>query len=142
MAGLNKVMLIGNLGKDPEVRHLENGTTVANFSIATSEKWTDKGGEVHEKTEWHNIVVWRKLAEIVEKYVKKGTKVYVEGKLQTRPWEKDGVTRYTTEIVCNNLLMMGGNPNAQPASGAQPPQAQQVEQLAQGTGEELDDLPF
>ena len=140
MAGLNKVMLIGNLGKDPEVRTLENGTKVANFSIATSEKWTDKGtGEVKENTEWHNIVVWRKLAEIVEKYIKKGTKVYIEGKLATRSWEKDNITRYSTEIVCNNLLMLGGNPGAsQEQSQAAAPQSQSGPPQA----DELDDLPF
>ena len=100
MSGVNKVILVGRLGKDPEVRHLENGATVANFSMATSETYKDRQtGERREQTEWHNVVLWRGLAEVAEKYVKKGDMIYVEGKLRTRSWEKDGVTRYTTEVV-------------------------------------------
>jgi len=109
MAGsVNKVILIGNLGKDPEVRHLENGAVVANFSIATSESYTDRNtGQKIENTDWHNIVVWRGLAEVVEKYVKKGHKVYIEGKLRTRSWQdKDGNTRYTTEVVADEMTML------------------------------------
>ncbi|NQY68836.1 MAG: single-stranded DNA-binding protein, partial [Flavobacteriales bacterium] len=109
MAGsVNKVILIGNLGKDPEVRHLENGAVVANFSIATSESYTDKNtGQKVENTDWHNIVVWRGLAEVVEKYVKKGHKVYIEGKLKTRSWQdKEGNTRYTTEVVADEMTML------------------------------------
>jgi len=87
MAGVNKVILVGNLGKDPEIRHLENGTAVANFTIATSESYKDKGGNRVDQTEWHNIVVWRKLAEIAESYLKKGSQIYLEGKLRTRSWE-------------------------------------------------------
>jgi single-strand DNA-binding protein len=114
MAGsLNKVTLIGNVGKDPEVRNTQGGKVVANFSIATSESWTDKtSGERSEKTEWHNIVVWGPLAEIVEKYVQKGSKLYIEGKLQTRSWEKDGKKNYTTEIVLQGfgaqLILLSG----------------------------------
>lgn len=142
MSGVNKVILIGHLGKDPEVRRLENGDAVANFSLATSETWKDRNtGEKKEKTEWHNVVTWRKLAEVVEKYVKKGTQVYIEGKLQTRSWEKDGVTRYTTEILCNNLTMLGGGQQAQQAAPQAQEQAQQT--TAQpGSSDELDDLPF
>lgn len=109
MSGVNKVILVGRLGKDPEVRHLENGTTVANFSMATSETYKDRQtGERREQTEWHNVVLWRGLAEVAEKYVKKGDMIYIEGKLRTRSWEKDGVTRYTTEIVGDNMTMLGG----------------------------------
>ena len=109
MAGVNKVILIGNLGRDPEMRYFSDGTAVANFSIATSDEWKDKNtGEKKEKTEWHRIVVFRQLAEICGKYLTKGKQVYIEGKLQTRSWEKDGVTRYTTEIVANEMRMLGG----------------------------------
>jgi len=107
MAGVNKVILLGNLGKDPEVRHLEGGATVANFPMATSETYKDKTtGEKKEITEWHNIVVWRGLADVAEKYLKKGSKIYLEGKLKTSSWEKDGVKRYTTEIVGDNFVML------------------------------------
>lgn len=109
MAGsVNKVILIGNLGRDPEVRRLENGGIVANFPIATTETYTDKStGERKDITDWHNIVVWRGLAEVVEKYVRKGTKLYVEGKLKTRSWtDKEGNTRYTTEVLADNLTML------------------------------------
>ena len=108
---INKVILIGNLGKDPEVRHLENGATVANFSIATSETYKDrKTGEKVSQTEWHNIVAWRGLAEIAERYLKKGQKVYIEGKLKTRSWQdQDGNNRYSTEIITDNLTMLGNN---------------------------------
>jgi single-strand DNA-binding protein len=105
---VNKVILIGNLGKDPEVRRLENGGIVANFPIATSESYTDRAtGERKDTTDWHNIVVWRGLAEVVEKYVRKGQKVYVEGKLKTRSWtDQAGATRYTTEIVADELTIL------------------------------------
>ena len=109
MAGtVNKVILIGNLGKDPEVRRLENGTVVASFSIATSETYTDKKtGEKRDNTDWHNIVVWRGLAEVTEKFIKKGMKIYVEGKLRTRSWQdKENVTRYTTEVVADELNIL------------------------------------
>ena len=110
MAGsVNKVILIGNLGKEPEVRHLENGAAVANFSIATSENYKDrKTGEKVSQTEWHNIVAWRGLAEIAEKYLKKGAKVYIEGKLKTRTWQdKEGNNRYSTEVITDSLTMLG-----------------------------------
>ncbi|HET6225512.1 MAG TPA: single-stranded DNA-binding protein [Bacteroidia bacterium] len=108
MAGVNKVILIGNLGKDPEVRHLEGGTAVASFTLATSETYKDKNGQRVEQTEWHNVVVWRGLAEVAEKYLKKGMTIYVEGKLRTRAWEdKDKVKRYSTEIVADAFTMLG-----------------------------------
>ncbi|MDA0714818.1 MAG: single-stranded DNA-binding protein, partial [Bacteroidetes bacterium] len=100
MAGINKVILVGNLGKDPEVRHLEGGSAVANFTLATSENYTDKNGQRVTQTEWHNVVLWRRQAEIAEKYLSKGRQVYIEGKLRTRSWtDRDGNTRYTTEVV-------------------------------------------
>ncbi len=112
MGSLNSVTLLGNLGKDPEVKSMSSGHKVANFSIATSESWTDKqSGEKKEKTEWHNIVMWRGLAEVAEKYLKKGSQVLIEGKLQTRSWDKpDGSKAYMTEILADNLVMVGKRP--------------------------------
>ena len=111
-ASLNKVTLIGNLGKDPEVRHLESGASVANFSMATTETYKNRNGEKVSQTEWHNIVLWRGLAEISEKYLKKGDKIYIEGRIRTRSWQdKDDNTRYSTEIVGDNMIMLGGNNN-------------------------------
>lgn len=107
MASVNKVILMGNLGRDPEVRYMPNGEAVANFSIATTENWKDKSGVRQEKTEWHNIVMYRRLAEIAGEYLKKGRPVYIEGRLQTRKWEKDGVTRYSTEIIADQMQMLG-----------------------------------
>lgn len=144
MSGVNKVILIGNLGADPEIRHLPSGIPVANFRIATSEVFRDKTtGEKREQTEWHNIVAWRGLAEVVEKYVKKGSKVYVEGKLRTRQWQdKDGVQRYTTEIQADELTMLdrpsgdrSSAPQSAPATTAAPA-------ATTAPAEELDDLPF
>jgi single-strand DNA-binding protein len=110
MAGVNKVILLGNLGQDPEIRYMADGTAVTNFSIATSETWKDKQtGEKKERTEWHRVVAWRQLGELCGKYLAKGRQVYIEGKLQTRSWEKDGVTRYTTEIVASEVQFIGGN---------------------------------
>ncbi|MBP5984548.1 MAG: single-stranded DNA-binding protein [Fluviicola sp.] len=120
MAGsVNKVILIGNLGKDPEVRRLENGGIVANFPLATSETYTDRTtGEKRDTTDWHTIVLWRGLAEVAEKYVRKGQKVYVEGKLKTRSWtDKEGISRYTTEIVADELTILSPrNENAAPTN--------------------------
>lgn len=105
---LNKVMLIGNVGKDPEVRHLEGGSVVARFSLATTERYKDKNGEFQEQTEWHNIVCWRLLAERAEKFVKKGSQLFVEGRLRSRSWEdKTGQARYTVEIVADTLQILG-----------------------------------
>lgn len=106
MAGVNKVILVGNLGKDPEVRTLENGRKVANFSLATSESYKDRNGERVERTEWHNIVFWGPVADVIERYVKKGSKLYVEGKLRTRSYEQDGVKKYITEIDGQSMTML------------------------------------
>lgn len=140
MSGVNKVILVGRLGKDPEVRHLENGATVANFSMATSETYKDRQtGERREQTEWHNVVLWRGLAEVAEKYVKKGDMIYVEGKLKTRSWEKDGVTRYTTEVVGDNMTMLGSKSDS--SSSGSDYQAPSV-QDAPADDAATDDLPF
>ena len=114
MSSLNKVILIGNLGQSPDIRTMQSGDKVANLSIATSERWKDKStGEHKEKTEWHRVVVFGKLVDIVESYLTKGSKVYLEGKLETRSWEQDGVKKYTTEIVMrgfdSKIIMLGGN---------------------------------
>ena len=109
MASVNKVILVGNLGRDPEVRFMPNGEAVCNFSIATTDSWKDKSGQKQERTEWHNIVMYRKLAEIAGEYLKKGLPVYVEGRLQTRKWQtKEGQDRYTTEIIADQMQMLGG----------------------------------
>ena len=142
MAGVNKVILVGNLGKDPEVRHLENGTAVANFPIATSESYKDKEGNRVDQTEWHNVVVWRKLAEIAESYLKKGSQIYLEGKLRTRSWEdQQGNKKYTTGVVADTFTMLGkkeGVQNSQnpftPANNSTPSNQNKIE--------EEDDLPF
>jgi single-strand DNA-binding protein len=103
---VNKAILIGNLGADPEVRYAQNGKAVANFSVATSERWKGQDGQMKESSEWHRIVAWDKLAENCKEYLRKGSKVYVEGKLQTRKWQKDGVDQYTTEIIANNVQFL------------------------------------
>ena len=109
MASVNKVILVGRLGKDPEVRYMPNGDAVANITLATSESWKDKNGEKQEKTEWHRVTFYRKLAEIVGEYLKKGGMVYVEGRLETRKWtDKAGVEKYTTEVIANEMVMLGG----------------------------------
>ncbi len=108
MASVNKVILIGNLGRDPETRYMPDGGAITNISIATTENWKDKAGEKQEKTEWHRVAFFGKLAEIAGEYLKKGSQVYVEGRLQTRKWQdKDGVDKYTTEIVANAMQMLG-----------------------------------
>lgn len=149
MAGsVNKVILIGNLGKDPEVRHLENGAVVANFPIATSEVYTDRTtGQKVENTDWHDIVVWRGLAEIVEKYVRKGQKVYIEGKLKKRSWQdKEGNTRYTTEVVADELTILSrpettrsDEPSAPYSSQGTPEPPSRVDDIMR---KDNDDLPF
>lgn len=108
MAGVNKAILVGNLGRDPELRHTPNGQAVVNFTLATSESWTDKSGERQERTEWHRIVVWGRQAEMCAQYLSKGRTVYVEGRIQTREWEdKEGAKRYTTEINASNVNFIG-----------------------------------
>ena len=113
MPSVNKVMLLGNLGRDPEVRTFPNGDSVCNFSIATSTSWKDKvSGDKKEKTEWHNIVMYRKLAEIAGEYLKKGSSIFIEGSLQTRKWQtEEGQDRYTTEVVADTMQMLGGKDN-------------------------------
>ncbi|MFQ6102769.1 MAG: single-stranded DNA-binding protein [Candidatus Glassbacteria bacterium] len=106
--GLNKVMLIGNLGADPDFRATPSGTSVATFNVATTEMWTNREGQQEQRTEWHRIVTWGRLAEVSRDYLKKGKQVYIEGRLQTRSWEdRDGQKRYTTEVVANQMLMLG-----------------------------------
>ena len=107
MASVNKVIIVGNLGRDPETRYMPEGNAITNISVATTDKWKDKNGEMQEKTEWHRVAFFGKLAEIAGEYLKKGSQVYVEGRLQTREWEKDGVKRYTTEIIANQMQMLG-----------------------------------
>ncbi len=137
MAGVNKVILIGNLGKDPEVRYLDNGVAVANFSLATTESYKNKEGERVNQTEWHNIVLWRGLAEIAEKFLKKGSAIYVEGKIRSRKWEdREGNTRYTTEILADNMTMLGKREdNTTQSSGTS--NEEEIPQEEKG-----DDLPF
>lgn len=147
MSGVNKVILIGNLGADPEVRHLEGGTAVANFNIATSETFKDKNtGEKRTNTEWHRIVLWRGLAEIAEKYLKKGSKVYIEGRLRTRSWDdQSGQTRYTTEIQGDNLTMLDRrDDNQQSGVDPEPMRASSPRPTAAATAgaDDMDDLPF
>ena len=144
MAGVNKVILVGNLGSDPEVRATPGGQRVANFRLATSRSWTGQDGQRQEKTEWHSIVAWGKLAEICERYLTKGKQVYVEGRLETRSWQdKEGQTRYKTEIVCDQMQMLGRagdrngeTPNDMPRGGAP------EETMAPAGGNADDDLPF
>ena len=143
MRGINKVILVGNLGRDPELRHTKTGVAVANLSIATSETWSDKDGSKQERTEWHRIVLWDKLAEIAEKYLSKGRQVYLEGRLQTRVWkDNNGDKRYTTEIRGDQLVMLGGKGDSQPrefgtaAADEQPAQSQEPFQAND------DDVPF
>lgn len=133
MSSVNKTILLGRVGKDPESRTLENGSTVANFSMATSETYKDKNtGEKKEVTEWHNIVAWGKVGEIAAKYLKKGSQVYVEGKLRTRSYEKDSITRYVTEVRIDELTLLGN-----------PGQAQtNPEPAGVGSNGKSDDLPF
>ena len=117
MAGVNKVILIGNLGRDPELRYTQNGQAVANFTLATTEKWTNKNGEREERTEWHRIVTWARTAELCAQYLSKGRTAYVEGRLQTREWEdKEGQKRRTTEIVAQTVQFLGG-PRSSEGSG-------------------------
>lgn len=139
MAGVNKVILVGNLGKDPEVRHLESGS-VAHFTLATNEFYKDKQGTRIERTEWHNISAWRGLAELAEKYLKKGSQVYVEGKLRTRQYQdKEQQTRYITEIIAEEISLLGGRPGSNGNGTASPGAAESVS-LRQEP--ELDQLPF
>lgn len=132
MASLNKVLLIGNLGRDPEVRYMPNGEAVCNFSIATTDKRKDKNGQQQERTEWHNIVMYRRLAEIAGEYLKKGSQVYLEGRLQTRKWQDkaSGQDRYTTEVIADQMKMLGGRNDPQEMTSPNPPPVVMPEQQA------------
>ena len=151
--GVNKVILIGNLGADPETRSMPSGMTVANIRIATSESWKDKqSGEQQERTEWHNVALFGRLGEIAAEYLRKGSQVYIEGRLRTRKWQdKEGRDRYTTEIVANEMQMLGGRGGAGGAAGgggsSEPaPRAEHAEAAAGGAGASRDDfdddIPF
>jgi len=149
MAGVNKVILVGNLGSDPQVRYTPSGQAVANFNIATSERFNNKAGEKEERTEWHRIVAWGKLAEICQQYLKKGKQVYIEGRLQTREWEdKQGQKQKTTEIVAQTMQMLGrvGDAGSGGGGGGSSDFASQdfgsQEPAPQGASTTDDDLPF
>ncbi|PLX11904.1 MAG: single-stranded DNA-binding protein [Marinilabiliales bacterium] len=139
MMGINKVILVGNVGKDPEVRHLDSGVAVTTFPLATSETYRNKEGQKVTNTEWHNIVLWRGLAEIAEKYVKKGNPLYIEGKIRTRSWDdKEGNKRYTTEIIADNMQMLGSKQSEDNAASAPENNSSvDIENIP-----EEDDLPF
>lgn len=148
MKGVNKAIILGNLGKDPETRYMPDGKAVANFSIATSESWKDKStGQAQEKTEWHNITVYGRLAVICGEYLRKGSKVYVEGKLQTRKWQdKEGKDRYTTEIIANEMQMLDGKGNEASPRQASPEVQNEVPRANQSNSAPADDfdddIPF
>lgn len=146
---VNKVILVGNVGKDPEIRYLDSGVAVATITLATTERGYTlaNGTQVPDRTEWHNVIVWRGLAEVAEKYVRKGSQLYIEGKITTRKWEKDGVTRYSTEIVAENMELLGKRPDsvASEASAHAPQSRPQNQAQAPATDEGNsgnDDLPF
>ena len=146
--GVNKVILVGNLGKDPEVRYMPSGNAVANVTLATTDSWKDKQtGEKQERTEWHNVVFYSRLAEIVGEYLKKGSQVYVEGRLQTRKWQdKSGNDRYTTEIIASDMQMLGSRGGSAGFSGDRAPAQQPAAAAAGGGGSSAadfdDDIPF
>jgi len=144
---INKAILVGNVGKDPEIRYLDSGVAVATITLATTERGytLQNGTQIPDRTEWHNIIAWRGLAEIAEKYIKKGTQLYVEGKITTRKWEKDGVTRYTTEIVAENIELLGRRPESGRSEGtpvpSQSPKANAGSETSE-SGNGANDLPF
>jgi len=148
--GINKVILVGNIGKDPETRYMPNGKAVTNFSVATSESWTDRSsGDKQERTEWHNIVLFEKLAEIAAEYLRKGSQVYIEGSLRTRKWQdKEGKDRYTTEIVGRDMQMLGGRGgaggggDAGSGGGRAAPERSSTPPPAADEGDFDDDIPF
>lgn len=140
MSGINKVILVGNLGKDPEVRYLEGGTAVAKFPVATSETYKNKDGNKVDQTEWHNVVLWRGLAEVAEKYLRKGQLVYIEGKIKTRSWDdKEGNKRYITEVIADTMTMLGNRKEESTTTA----EAKSLETSLPVSGSEpTDDLPF
>jgi single-strand DNA-binding protein len=140
---VNKVILVGNAGKDPVLRHLENGTATCSFTLATNEVYTNKNGEKVTNTEWHNIVLWRAQAEFAEKYIKKGTQMYIEGKIRSRSWDdKDGNKRYITEIVGDSIQLLGRKPDDNHPSAAQETKPSQDTESFPVANEPADDLPF
>ena len=140
--GVNKVILVGNLGNDPEVRYMPNGDAVCNLTIATSESWKDKQGQQQERTEWHRLTMYRKLGEIAGEYLKKGSQIYVEGKLQTRKWQdQQGNDKYTTEVICDQMQMLGGRDNNQQAPAQQSAQQPQQQKSVEPDFDD-DGLPF
>jgi single-strand DNA-binding protein len=156
-SGVNKVILVGNLGVAPEMRYTQSGQAVANFRIATNDKWTDKAGQTQDRTEWHRIVVWGKLAELCNQYLTKGRQVYVEGRLQTREWlDKENHKNYTTEIVAQQVTFLGGRDGASAGRGSTPGQADDFGppppelsngessgmNVGGGGGAQVDDIPF
>ena len=142
MAGVNKVILVGNLGKDPEIRHLDTGVAVANFSLATTESYKNKSGERVSNTEWHNVVLWRGLAELAEKYLKKGNSVYIEGKISTRKWEdKEGNTRYSTDIIADKMTMLGSKSDNESSNPKEEP-SEIVNSEVPSQDDSKGDLPF
>ncbi len=145
MSGINKVILIGNLGKDPEVRHLDNGVAVAKLVLATSEVYKRSDGVKVENKEWHNVVLWRGLAETAEKYLRKGSLIYVEGKLRTRSWEENNVKRYTTEVVADVMTLLGRKPDEATIAQVEEDMKRAPEDIPAKTTplpEKDDDLPF
>lgn len=146
MSGINKVILVGNVGKDPEVRHLEGGATVAKFPLATSESYKKADGTKVDTTEWHNIVMWRGLAETAEKYVRKGNLIYIEGKIRTRTWEDNGLKKYFTEIIADGMTFLGGRKSEESAStgttNEYSKQNAEAPSVPESTPETGDDLPF
>ena len=144
-SGINKVILVGNLGQDPEVKYTAGGAAVTTLSLATSESWKDKDtGQDQEKTEWHRVVLWRRLAEIAGEYLKKGSKVYIEGQLQTRKWEQDGQTRYTTEVVGRDMQFLDsrGNTSSDNSSTYEDINQDVGSQNLPDSGITDDDIPF
>ena len=152
MGSVNRAIVVGNLGKDPEVRYTQGGQPVANFTVATNEKWTDKtSGQLQERTEWHRIVVWGKSAEHCGQYLKKGRQVYIEGRIQTREWvNKEGQKQYTTEIVANNVVFLGGKPEGGARADEMGPPPPEMEPAGNGGPGPVgnpakggdDDIPF
>ena len=142
---VNKVILIGRLGADPETRYMPNGDAVTNITLATTETWKNQNGEKQEKTEWHRVTFYRKLAEIAGEYLKKGRRVYIEGKLETRKWnDKNGIERYTTGIIAEDMKMLGDKPAGQNNTTASQPNKQTSNNAPQGQGgfDDDDDIPF
>lgn len=141
---VNKVILLGNVGKDPEVKYSPSGTPIAKFSLATNERFKDRSGEWQERVEWHSIVAWQRLAEIVGEFVTTGSKVYVEGKLQTSSWEdrQSGQTRYRTEIVARDLVFLGSRSNGTAASTESYPSGETRHEISTENAEDSEDIPF